>query len=155
MLVARLDDAGARWNGGVRDARSAAKRLVRSAGCADRASVEALEPRLLLALVEWDGGAGTDSWHDALNWSGDEVPTAVDDVVIGEMELEAIRVNGYVPLRSPFRGRKLDSARHDLGDRGHRDSRAGSTRVASRSVLWQCRVLELSNQPDADAAGDW
>ncbi|MBL9119770.1 MAG: hypothetical protein JNL80_07645, partial [Phycisphaerae bacterium] len=30
----------------------------------------------------WDGGAGTNSWHDATNWSPDGVPTTADDVVI-------------------------------------------------------------------------
>lgn len=95
MLVARLNDAGAsrivRPNGprGVRN------RLLRQVGCAQRAAAEALEPRLLLALVEWDGGAGTDSWHDALNWSGDAVPTEVDDVVIGESEFASIRVTAF------------------------------------------------------------
>ena len=53
--------------------------------------VEALEPRMLLATVTWDGGAGTDSWHDAMNWSGDVLPGPLDDVVIdvaGEQTIE-------------------------------------------------------------------
>lgn len=33
--------------------------------------------------VRWDGGAGTSYWSDAANWTGDAVPTATDDVVIG------------------------------------------------------------------------
>lgn len=44
--------------------------------------IEPLEPRQFLATVSWDGGAGTNSWHDAANWSGDVLPGAGDDVVI-------------------------------------------------------------------------
>lgn len=48
----------------------------------DWRGIEPLEPRQLLATVSWDGGAGTNSWHDAANWSGDVLPGAGDDVVI-------------------------------------------------------------------------
>ena len=44
--------------------------------------VEQLEARTLLAAVFWDGGAGTWSWHDAANWSGDTLPGPADDVTI-------------------------------------------------------------------------
>jgi hypothetical protein len=54
---------------------------------------------MLLALVAWDAGGDGENWTDALNWSGDAVPTAVDDVVIGESEL-VIRVAGGVHARS-------------------------------------------------------
>jgi len=50
-----------------------------------RLLLEPLEHRLLLAVVQWDGGptgAGTD-WHDPANWSGDALPEADDDVEIG------------------------------------------------------------------------
>ncbi len=30
----------------------------------------------------WDGGAGTNSWHDGANWNPDGVPTSRDDVVL-------------------------------------------------------------------------
>jgi len=33
--------------------------------------------------LTWDGGASTLNWFDALNWSGDFVPTSANDVVIG------------------------------------------------------------------------
>ncbi|HEX9259882.1 MAG TPA: right-handed parallel beta-helix repeat-containing protein, partial [Acidimicrobiales bacterium] len=52
----------------------------------------------------WDGGAGTDSWHDAANWVGDHVPIDGDDVCIpvgadvtfytGEEHLGSLRVEG-------------------------------------------------------------
>lgn len=44
--------------------------------------LEELEARRVLAVVSWDGGASTNSWHDAANWSGDQLPGANDDVVI-------------------------------------------------------------------------
>ena len=43
---------------------------------------ERLEPRHLLATVSWDGGAGTELWDDAANWSNDALPTSSDDVMI-------------------------------------------------------------------------
>jgi gliding motility-associated-like protein len=36
----------------------------------------------LRSQITWDGGAGTTSWTDPLNWSGDAVPLPGDDVVI-------------------------------------------------------------------------
>ena len=55
--------------------------------------LESLESRLHLAAVAWDGGAGTDSWHDALNWSNDAVPTIVDDVTIANTALAEVRIS--------------------------------------------------------------
>ena len=43
-------------------------------------TVEYLERRDLLALVSWDGGAGSFEWNDAQNWSTDSLPNANDDV---------------------------------------------------------------------------
>lgn len=56
----------------------------RRRACADRPArlLEPLEPRQLLATISWDGGAGTNSWHDAANWSGDQLPGPADHVVI-------------------------------------------------------------------------
>jgi len=34
------------------------------------------------ASVSWDGGASTNSWNDALNWSNDIVPTSADDITL-------------------------------------------------------------------------
>src|SRR5688572_15548454 len=36
----------------------------------------------LAAIVTWDGGAGTNSWHDAANWSANTLPAVGDDVVL-------------------------------------------------------------------------
>lgn len=65
------------------------------------AFVEMLELRVLLAMVEWDAGGDGESWADPLNWSGDAVPTAIDDVVIGDSE-ELVRITGGVEARSLF-----------------------------------------------------
>src|SRR4051812_16373652 len=43
---------------------------------------EALEPRQLLAAIFWDGGGGDLLWHNPLNWSGDVLPGADDDVML-------------------------------------------------------------------------
>jgi hypothetical protein len=48
-------------------------------------AMEQFEPRTLMDAVVWDGGAGTNSWHDAANWSRnglDAVPVNGDDVTI-------------------------------------------------------------------------
>ncbi len=39
-------------------------------------------PHTFFAQVRWDGGAGTDQWADALNWSGNSLPTITDQVII-------------------------------------------------------------------------
>ena len=46
------------------------------------AFAEALERRLLLAAVAWDGGAGDNLWSSAANWSGDVLPGSADQVTI-------------------------------------------------------------------------
>ena len=32
--------------------------------------------------IRWDGGAGTSNWTEVLNWSGDALPTSIDDVIL-------------------------------------------------------------------------
>ncbi len=44
--------------------------------------VESLEARHLMAGITWDGGAGTNLWFDANNWSTNTVPGPLDDVTI-------------------------------------------------------------------------
>lgn len=41
-----------------------------------------LENRLVPASVVWDGGAGNGLWSDPVNWVGDTLPAAGDDVTI-------------------------------------------------------------------------
>ena len=53
-----------------------------------------LEKRALLAVVTWDGGAGTMNWGDANNWSANALPTSTDDVVIPDLAgVQTINVN--------------------------------------------------------------
>ena len=42
----------------------------------------------LNAQVSWDGQAGTNNWHDALNWDTDQVPTSADDVILAANVVE-------------------------------------------------------------------
>jgi len=46
--------------------------------------LDRFEERTLLSAVTWTGGAGDNNWDTASNWSDDAVPTAADDVVIGQ-----------------------------------------------------------------------
>ncbi len=45
------------------------------------------------ATITWDGGAGTSSWFDANNWSGNAVPTSSDEV---RLDAIGVDVNGLV-----------------------------------------------------------
>jgi outer membrane autotransporter protein len=44
-----------------------------------------LVPVAQAATITWDGGAGTDSWGDAANWSGNAVPTDADWAILDEI----------------------------------------------------------------------
>lgn len=46
------------------------------------AALQALEHRVLLAAVAWDGGGDGQSWDDPLNWDTDSLPGTDDDVTI-------------------------------------------------------------------------
>ncbi len=50
-----------------------------------RFAIELLEDRRLLAVVTWDGGAGTLNWTDANNWDTNVIPATVDSVVIPDL----------------------------------------------------------------------
>ena len=52
-------------------------------GTHDRALLESLEPRRLLATIAWDGGGGDHLWLNPLNWEGDVLPGAADTAQIG------------------------------------------------------------------------
>ena len=60
-----------------------------------------LEKRALLAVVTWDGGAGTMNWGDAANWDGDSLPGGSDDVVIPDLPgVQTVVVNTAANVRS-------------------------------------------------------
>ncbi|MDB5386304.1 MAG: repeat-containing protein, partial [Planctomycetaceae bacterium] len=44
--------------------------------------IEALEHRVYLSAVSWDGGGDGVHWSDPLNWSSNALPGATDDVTI-------------------------------------------------------------------------
>ena len=62
--------------------------------------VEQLEDRSLLASVVWDGGALTLNWNDADNWEPNAVPTAADDVTIGDQASPIIVTGATAAARS-------------------------------------------------------
>lgn len=64
------------------------------------AGVESLEDRIMLALVSWDGDAQDGRWMTAANWSGNQLPTPDDDVVIDVPTSETIVLRGDVQVRS-------------------------------------------------------
>ncbi|MBI1325981.1 hypothetical protein GC170_22705, partial [bacterium] len=59
--------------------------------------------------ITWDGGAGTNKWSDAANWSGDRLPTATSEVVIPataavseilvDRDVEIANITSQKPLR--------------------------------------------------------
>lgn len=51
--------------------------------------------------VTWDGGAGTNSWYDAANWSDDKIPGLNSDVIIpAQANLSEILIDSNVSVRS-------------------------------------------------------
>ncbi|MEP7302518.1 MAG: DUF4347 domain-containing protein, partial [Caldimonas sp.] len=67
--------------------------------------------RHLLAAVGWDGGGDGVSWSDALNWSGDVLPGASDDVTItgtaGDPPIKIDASAGVVSIRSLNSGQAI------------------------------------------------
>ncbi|MCY2953562.1 MAG: hypothetical protein NTU53_16525, partial [Planctomycetota bacterium] len=64
---------------------------------------EVLEQRVLLATVSWDGSGDGASWNDPLNWSGDALPEAGDDVIVNVADNPTIRFTsaaGTVNIKS-------------------------------------------------------
>lgn len=58
---------------------------------------ESLEKRELLAVVNWNGGAGDFNWFTSNNWDTNSVPTASDDVVISNIAANAsVNANGPI-----------------------------------------------------------
>ncbi len=59
--------------------------------------------------ITWDGGAGTNKWSDAANWSGDRLPTVTSEVIIPatatvseilvDREVEIANISSQKPLR--------------------------------------------------------
>jgi len=64
--------------------------------------IHELETRTLLAAVSWDGGGGDFNWSNAVNWSGDALPGASDDVTIdfGANDFSVVHGAGTDSIRS-------------------------------------------------------
>ena len=62
---------------------------------------ESLEKRELLAVVNWNGGAGEFNWFTSNNWDTNSVPTASDDVVISNIAANAsVNANGPIVVNT-------------------------------------------------------
>jgi hypothetical protein len=107
--------------------------------------VEVLEQRLLLA-VNWDGGGDGTSWTDPLNWSGDQLPSAMDDVRIttGPAGLFTVALDSDVTVNSLTIGSGTCTTQPEL-----KLERATITAAGGVSVTG-CGRLELA---DAEIVG--
>jgi len=56
--------------------------------------------QLHAANISWDGGGDGTTWEDPLNWTGDVIPTAVDDVTIDSAADPLVTVANNLTLRS-------------------------------------------------------
>ncbi len=75
--------------------------LAASAVLGRRLRVEPLESRQLLSAVSWDGGGDGTNWSDPINWSGNALPGAADDVTINVVGLITVtHASGNTIIRS-------------------------------------------------------
>src|SRR5262245_10265371 len=88
------------------------------AGRDPRLDFEQLESRTVPATIAWDGGPtgnGTD-WLDPVNWVGDVLPGAADDVTIGNTGTNpTITVGASTAVRSIAGGRAITLTGGSLG----------------------------------------
>ncbi|HZW08275.1 MAG TPA: GC-type dockerin domain-anchored protein [Phycisphaerales bacterium] len=63
-------------------------------------AVQALEPRLALSTVHWDGGGDGTNWLEALNWDADVLPGPADDAVIDVAAEPQVVLAGAAEVRS-------------------------------------------------------
>lgn len=97
------------------------------------------------AVIAWDGGAGTNNWTDANNWSTNTVPTAADDAQI--LIAATVTYTGTSTIRSLF----IDNASATL------TINAGATLIVTGgSDLITIRNGVMTNNGDIDlqSAGD-
>jgi fibronectin-binding autotransporter adhesin len=55
--------------------------------------IVAVSPSVFGATVTWDAGGGDENWSNALNWSGDALPTTGDDVIITSAGTGTVRID--------------------------------------------------------------
>ena len=63
-------------------------------------SGEALEGRVMLTAVSWDGGGDGANWSDAINWSGNALPGTDDDVTIDIAGNAVVTLNFSTSIKS-------------------------------------------------------
>lgn len=128
------------------------------------------------ATVTWDRGAGTNSWHDASNWSTDALPGPADLVVVPAgfatiTHSQAIVTEiGGLDLRSPFAvsggGALRLNATHPsatsaavtvsgatLDNDGALTSSAGNITVAGTGLLDNAGTLTFASDGDVVTGG--
>jgi hypothetical protein len=69
--------------------------------------------------IGWDGGAGTDQWKDAGNWSTDAVPGSGDDVCVDQPAGGTVVISGISPTVKSIQGAqtlKLESGTLNVTD---------------------------------------
>jgi hypothetical protein len=102
--------------------------------------IDDLEPRLLMTVRVWDGGAAlNDKWSDPKNWVGDVAPVfAQDDLVfpagVGLLDRSTRNDFGFFVVKSiRFEGTdyKITGGRIGLNDRECGNNRHKYDRVAS------------------------
>ncbi|MCA9035909.1 MAG: hypothetical protein KDA91_12315, partial [Planctomycetaceae bacterium] len=74
--------------------------LKRAPGSGPVIATQTLETRTLLSAVMWDGDGGDLQWTNPLNWSGDVLPGAADDVSIDVAGDITVEVTGNVFVNS-------------------------------------------------------
>lgn len=109
---------------------------------------ERLEPRTLLAAAAWDGEGLDGDWHNPLNWAGDVLPGAGDDVTIeadptpGSTPDITIAAGETAEIRSLELGKALTlagilsvSARASIGDIALTIAATGSLSTADLTLV--------------------
>ena len=102
--------------------------------------VEALEGRVLLASVAWDGGGDHLSWGDPLNWSGDVLPAADDDVTISADSSPTVAITTTVNVHSITGNAAL---RIDAGQLAITSLAADSLSIVNSGVLAAPAMTQL------------
>jgi len=115
---------------------------------------EALEPKLMLAAVAWDGGGDGSLWSDPLNWSADVLPGPGDDVLIdadGSPTISFTAAAGDVQVRSLRASESMRFSGGSLLSSGEQDYR-GLLRVEDGANLSSSRAITVRATLAADEA---
>ena len=81
------------------DNQSTRRRRVAAAGAR---AIEAMERRLLMAQITWDGGGADENWTTAANWVGDVAPVANDQLLFPDAAARKTDNNNDFPAGTAF-----------------------------------------------------